>query len=299
MVALTRRRVLSRAAALAGAYGLGLAGPGSIAHAKSDPDPLRRAIDTVLRSGPVPTGLDLGPPVAKLLEAGAIDAGKFTAIYKYRGSIPQWVSRLLEGKQRHQELIFSVENAAFNLNLLWPIGLATKAALNDESPIGGKYLPYYASTGGWTLGRESNGAAYFNEVETLSLSPAQSSRARRIADNVYRPCCGNSAFFQDCNHGSAMLGLIEMAAADGRETESIMKLAKVANSLWYPRAYVEAALYFDVVKDTSWDKIPADVVLSSNYSSIGGWGQNIHAALLDQGLIAPPRGGGGGAGCAV
>jgi hypothetical protein len=297
MYKLTRRRVLSWATALGGAYGLGLASPGSIAHAKGEP--LQRAIDSVLRSEPVPTGLDLVPPVAKLIEAGAIDPGKFAAIYKYRNSIPEWVSLLLEGKQQQQELIFSVDNAAFNLNLLWPIGLATKAAFNDESPIGGDNLPYFASTGGWTLGREDNGAAYFNKLETLSLSPEQSSLARRIAENVFRPCCGNSAFYQDCNHGSAMLGLIEMAASDGRSAESIMKLAKVANSLWYPRAYVETALYFDVVKDTSWEKVSADVILSSNYSSIGGWGQNVHAVLLDQGLIKPPQGGGGGAGCAV
>jgi hypothetical protein len=293
----TRRRVLSWAGALGGAYGLGLASPGALASAKGDP--VRRAIDSVLRSGPVPTGLDLAPPVTKLMEAGAIDPGKFIATYKYRSSIPEWVSLLLEGKQHEQELILSVDNAAFNLNLLWPVGLATKAALNDESPISGKYLPYYASTGGWTLGREDNGAAYFNKVETLSLSPEQSSLTRRIAENVFRPCCGNSAFFQDCNHGSAMLGLIEMAASDGRSAESIMSLAKVANSLWYPRAYVETALYFDVVKDTSWEKVSADVILSSNYSSIAGWGQNVHAVLLEQGLIKPPQGGGGGAGCAV
>ena len=90
-----------------------------------------------------------------------------------------------------------------------------------------------------------------------------------------------------------------MAASDGRSTECIMKLAKVANSLWYPRAYVEAALFFDAVKNTSWKNVSADVLLSSNYSSIGGWGQNVHAALLDQGFIKPPQGGGGGAGCAV
>ncbi len=294
---LTRRRVLSWAAAVGGAFGLGLASPGATARAGSDP--FRRAIDSVLRTEPVPTGLDLVPPVAKLIEAGAIDPGKFAAIYKYRSSIPEWVSLLLDGKLQEQELIFSIENAAFNLNLLWPIGLATKAALNDESPIGGDSLPYFASTGGWTLGRENNGAAYFNQVETFPLSPEQSSRTRRIAENVFRPCCGNSAFFQDCNHGSAMLGLIEMAASADRSTESIMKLAKVANGLWYPRAYVETALLFDVVEDTSWEKASADVVLSYNYSSIGGWGQNVHAVLLDQGLIKPPQGGGGGAGCAV
>lgn len=302
---ITRRRVLGWVAALGGAYGLGLATPKLMAYlatpklmAYIEGDPLRRAVNSILPSKPVPTGLDLGKPVAKLVEAGAIDPGKFLEAHKGRGPIPEWVSLVLEGKQ--QELILSVENAPFNLNLLWPIGLATKAAFNDESPIGGDDLPNFASTGGWTLGRENNGAAYFNKVETLSLSPEQSSLAHRIAENIFRPCCGNSAFFQDCNHGSAMLGLIEMAASNGQNSERIMKLAKVANGLWYPEKYIETALFFDAVKGTSWEKVSADLILSSKFSSIGGWQKNVHAVLSDQGLLIRPRqGGGGGSGCAV
>ncbi|GMQ95634.1 MAG: hypothetical protein BMS9Abin14_082 [Gammaproteobacteria bacterium] len=298
MYKVTRRRVLGSMAALGGIYALGLAAPKAAASAEGNP--LRRAVNSVLISEPVPTGLDLAKPVAKLVEAGAIDPGKFLAIYKGRGSVPEWVSLVLEGKQQEQELILSFENAPFNLNLLWPIGLATKAAFNDESPIGGDSLPYFASTGGWTLGRENNGAAYFNKVETLSLSPEQSSLARRIAENVFRPCCGNSAFFQDCNHGSAMLGIIEMAASSGQDLTSIMKLAKVANGLWYPRTYVETAVYFDAIKGTSWEKVPADLVLSYKFSSIGGWQKNVRSVLWDKGLrMRPGQGGGGGGGCAV
>jgi hypothetical protein len=300
MYKVTRRRVLGSMAALGGIYGLGLAAPKAAASAEGDP--LRRAVNSVLISEPVPTGLDLAKPVAKLVEAGVIDPEKFLAIYKSRDSVPEWVSLLLEGKQQEQELILSFENAPFNLNLLWPVGLATKAAFNDESPIVGASLPYFASTGGWTLGRENNGAAYFNKVETLSLSPEQSALARGIAENVFRPCCGNSAFFQDCNHGSAMLGIIEMAASSGQDTASIMKLAKVANGLWYPRTYVETAVYFDAIKGTSWEKVPADLVLSYRFSSIGGWQKNVRSALLDKGLRLRMRrgqGGGGGGGCAV
>ncbi len=209
MEKVTRRRVLSWVTALGGAYGLGLATPKLKANFEGIA--LRRAVNSVLPSKPLPTGLDLAKPVAKLVEAGVIDPGKILEAHKDRGPIPEWVSLVLEGKQ--QELILSIENAPFNLNLLWPIGLATKTAFNDESPIIGDDLPNFASTGGWTLGRENNGAAYFNKVETLSLSPEQSSLARRIAENIFRPCCGNSAFFQDCNHGSAMLGLIEIVSA--------------------------------------------------------------------------------------
>ena len=298
MYKVTRRRVLGWGTALGGAYGLGLATPKLIAYVETIR--LRRAMNSVLASEPVPTGLDLAKPVAKLVEAGAIDPEKFLEAHKNRGPMPKWVPLVLEGKQQEQELILSAENAPINLNLLWPIGLATKATFNDESPIRGKDLPRYASTGGWKLGRAKNGAAYFNKVETISLSPEQASLARGISENTFRPCCNNSAFFQDCNHGSAMLGLIEMAASNGQDSKSITKLAKVANGFWYPGQYVEMALFFDAVRDTPWEKAPADLILSAKFSSISGWKKNVHAALLDQGLLIRPRQGkGGGSGCAV
>ncbi len=292
----TRRQALISVAALGGAYGLGLATPKLIEFV--DGAPLRRAVNSILLAKPIPTGLDLGGPVAKLVEAGVIDPGKFLETLKRRGPIPGWVTLVLEGQE--QELVLSVENAPYNLNLLWPLGLATKAAFNDESPIGGVDLPNFASTGGWTLGRQGNGAAYFNKVETLYLSPEQSSLAHGIAKNIFRPCCGNSAFFQDCNHGSAMLGLIELAASSGRDSTDILKLAKVANGLWYPKKYVETALFFDRVIGASWGNVGADMVLSSKYSSIEGWRKNVHAALVVRGYIVRPRQGGGGeSGCAV
>src|SRR5487761_342568 len=34
-----------------------------------------------------------------------------------------------------------------------------------------------------------------------------------LATHTFRPCCDNSTFFQDCNHGSALLGLLELAAS--------------------------------------------------------------------------------------
>ena len=97
-----------------------------------------------------------------------------------------------------------------------------------------------------------------------------------------------------------MLGLIEMAASNGQNSESIMKLAKIANGLWYPEKYVETAMFFDTIKGTSWENISADLLLSSEFSSIGGWRKNVHSVLSNQGLILRPRqSGSGGGGCAV
>ena len=294
----TRRHLLAGLAALTSAYGLGVATPRIISYVKRAP--FRRAIGAVLPLRPIPAGLDIGRPVAKLVEAGVIDREKFMTAHEKRDPVPEWVSQALDGKS--VELTFSLEAAPYNLNLLWPLGLATNAAFNQDSPINGDDLRKFASTGGWTLGRENNGASYFNAVETLDLTPDRSGMVHRLADNVFRPCCGNSAYFQDCNHGSAMLGLMELAAADGRSEAEILELAKTANGFWYPQQYVEIALFFDVMEDLPWKRALAERVLSAEFSSIGGLQKNVRAPLASQGLLTgKPRnsGGSGGSGCAV
>lgn len=292
----TKRQFLGWIAALGGAYGLGLATPRLITYIEGAP--LREAVNSVLSANAVPTGLDIGKPVAKLIEAGAIDPVKVMEVYKSRGPVPEWVANVLDGKP--QELILSLENAAFNLNFLWPLGLATRASFNDKSPLRGKDLPNFASTGGWTLGVKNNGAAYFNQVDTLALSPEQAVLVYRLAANIFRPCCGNSAFFQDCNHGSAMLGLLELAASNGYTSEDILNLAKVANGLWYPEKYIETALFFDSLKGISWENIPADLLLSAEYSSIGGWNKNVRAVLADQKtFLRRQQAVSGGRGCGI
>ncbi len=295
MIKTTRRQLLGGLAAVTTAYGLGVATPRLMAYAQRVP--VRRAIDAVLPLRPVATGLDIGPAVARLVDAGAIDRDTFVMVHEKRGPVPQWVSQTLRGEST--ELSFSLETAPYNLNLLWPVGLATKAAFNEDSPLNGDDLPNFASTGGWVLGREPNGAAYFNAVETVTLTPGQSDMVRRLAENVFRPCCGNSAYFQDCNHGSAMLGLMELAAAQGSSEAEILQLAKTANGFWYPQQYVEIALYFDLVEDLSWRKVPAERVLSAEFSSIGGYMENVGPALAGQGLMPDQRRSSGAGGCAV
>jgi hypothetical protein len=295
MITTTRRQLLGGIAAVGGAYGLGLATPRIVSYVEQAP--FRRAVDAVLPSRPIATGLDIAPPLAKLVEAGAIDRDKFVTAHRDRGPVPDWVLQALEG--RSQELILSIETAAYNLNLLWPLGLATRATFNTDSPIRGDDLANFASTGGWTLGRQSNGAVYFDAVETLTLTPGQADLVRRLAGNVYRPCCGNSAFFQDCNHGSAILALLELAAADGRKPAEILGLAKAANGLWYPQEYVEIALYFDAIEGLAWSAVPAERALSAEFSSIAGLQTNVRVPLARQGLLAPVPGNDRGSGCAV
>ncbi len=295
MIKPTRRQLLGGMAALGGAYAIGLATPRLVSYAEAAP--FRRAVRAALPPGSISTGLDIGRPVAKLVEAGAIDRAKFIKAHERRGPVPEWVSRALDGKQ--QELILSAKTAPYNLNLLWPLGLATKAAFNDDSPLNGADLPNFASTGGWTLGKKNNGAAYFNAVETLPLTSGQASIVRGLAEKVFRPCCNNSTFFQDCNHGSAMLGLMELAAANGRGSAEILEMARTANGYWYPQQYVEMALYFDAVEDLSWKDVPPARLLSMKFSSVSGWQRNVRGALRKAGYFPQRQRNGGGSGCAV
>ena len=48
----------------------------------------------------------------------------------------------------------------------------------------------------------------------------------RAAPFVYRPCCDNATHFPDCNHGMAMLGLLELMAAQGASEEEMFAAAR-------------------------------------------------------------------------
>jgi hypothetical protein len=96
---------------------------------------------------------------------------------------------------------------------------------NKTSPVNGVSLFNLPSTGGWTLGKEENGGAYFNEFRIVELTPEQEALVTRIAKNTYRPCCNNSTFFQDCNHGSALLGLLELGASQGLTADELYQEA--------------------------------------------------------------------------
>ncbi len=119
-----------------------------------------------------------------------------------------------------------------------------------------------------------------------------------VAKNAFRPCCDNSAFFQDCNHGSALLGLIELAASQGAKSAELFELALKANAFWYPSRYVEIALYFEEIEDKPWQTIAPEIILGKPYSSRSGWSGNVHAALIKANLL-PRVTAPGQAGCGV
>lgn len=277
-----RRAVLIGIGTTATAYALGVATPGLIKYLT--PDAMKEAYDAVIPSRGYRTNVAFGDSIMRLVRAGAIDPEKFTALYAARGGLPDWVRQLFETSSS-EPIVISAATAPYLLNLLWPLGLATKAQFNAHSPLNGRDLPTFASTGGWPLGRARTGVPYFNNVKTLALSEEQEAHVLAVARSTFRPCCNNSAFFQDCNHGSAMLGVLELGAAQGLSEAALFRLAKTVNGYWYPAQYIEMALLFAAVEGTSWKDVDPATAVSAKFASASGWNINVHRPLLQAGLI--------------
>lgn len=236
----------------------------------------------------------LNDSAVKLVANGVIDRTKFDAIYKERGGLPREIKDVLN-KSSDTPILLTRTNANYYVNLLWPVGLANYMPSNKNSPVNGKSLFNFASTGGWNLGKEENGGTYFNKFKIVELTPEQEMLVTKIAQNTYRPCCNNSTFFQDCNHGSALLGLLQLGAAQGLTEDELYREALAFNSFWFPQNYIETALYFKAVKNVDWEDVDPKVVMDEVYSSASGAGL-IAQKVSELGLVPQQK---SGAGCGV
>lgn len=225
------------------------------------------------------TKLVLGDIVPRMVAHGIIDMAKMEALYKDRGGMPPALRQALT-QASATPITVTRENADWLVNVLWPLGLSNRMAINRRSPIAGKDLANFASTGGWQLGRKKNGASYFNRYRLISLTANQENRVWRIASRTYRPCCDNSTFFQDCNHGSAALAVIELGVAQGLSDDAIYRTLLAFNSYWFATTYIETALYFNVVRGTDWSGVDPSLLLSRRYSTASGWQRNVHVRAL-------------------
>jgi hypothetical protein len=240
--------------------------------------PFWGVLDKTIPPGGVKTTLIFGDSIQKVIAAGALDPEKFRVAYGPKERMPVWLEKVV-GAPSSEPIVFSPETAPNLLNLLWPLGLCTKIPLNDKSPINTNGLSSFASTAGWTLGREPNGAAYFNKVPSLTLTGEQQERVRRVATTTFRPCCDNPTFFQDCNHGSALLGLIELGAAQGKTTEELYRLSLTANSYWFPEQYAKTALYFALFEGKDWNEVDPKVILGPDFSTLSGWQGSVNVPI--------------------
>jgi len=238
----------------------------------------------------------LGNSVVELVQQGVIDKVKFENIYKSRGGFPDQLKDVLTAPSNNP-ILLTKNNVNFLVNLLWPIGLANHMETNKQSLINGKSLFNFASTGGWNLGKEKNGGAYFNKLNIVSLTPAQEALVTKIAKNSYRPCCDNSTFFQDCNHGSALLGLLELGVSQGLTENQLWREALAFNSFWFPQNYIYNALYFKIVKGLDWDKVDPKIVMGKDFSSSSGNYKIQTEVAKIPNLMPNQKGHGGGGGC--
>lgn len=258
---------------------------------KQPQEQTQEIIKYVLPSKGYQSKIAFNDSVVKLIQNGIVNSDKFESLYKDRGGIPKEIEMVLKNSS-NEKIILTKENAGFYLNLLWPLGISNHMVINNTSPLNGDSLFNFASTGGWTVGNEENGGAYFNKFEIIKLSAEQEQLVKKVAENTFRPCCNNSTFFQDCNHGSALLGLLELGASQGLTEEELYREALAFNSFWFPSTYIKTALYFKTVTDTDWKNVDPKIVMSKTFSSASGWSKNVDEELKKRGIVLEKSGGG-------
>ena len=241
--------------------------------------------------------VSFGDSIVKLVEAGVIDPRKFKYVYAKRGGLPDWIEKLFV-EPSSEPITMSFQTAPFMLNLMWPLGIANKTRFNEKSELNGPNVNRFASTGGWVLGKARKGGEYFNNVSAIDLTSEQDARVLEVAKNSYRPCCNNDTFLQDCNHGSALLGLYQLAASQGASVEELYEIGRRANSFWYTNEYIEMAYYFRKLHNKPWNQVPSKTILDKKYSSIRGWQKNVHKPMIQAGLL-PRAQLGGASNCGV
>ena len=204
---------------------------------------------------------DLGK---KMIEDGVIDKTKFAMAVTGKNELPKDLDKYFLGGQNKIEL--TQANSQFWVDILWGLGLANKNEILEKGQmVEGGNAGNFASTGGWTIGAKQPMDIY-SKYQYITLSEKQQKIVEEIAGNIYRPCCGNSTAFPDCNHGMAMLGLIELMVSQNFSKEEIYKTALAFNIYWFPQTYLDIAYHFDKAGKDYSKKSPKEL-LSKTFST--------------------------------
>ncbi|MBI3160101.1 MAG: hypothetical protein HYZ26_10940 [Chloroflexi bacterium] len=237
---------------------------------------------------------DIGPA---LLAAGVIDLDKFTAVYLQAGQplSDYQLKVLLEGSD--DPIVMNRQNAHFLLNFFWALGLANENNILTAGPMaqnGADQVGRFASVGGWTIGRQEPAELYASQA-LVKLTPEQQRRVEQAAAAIYRPCCSNPTIFPDCNHGMAMLGLLELMAYQGASLEEMLEAAKYVTAFWFPEKTLMLARYHLSSAGAGFADIQPRQVVGPDYMSAYGIRQ-VEIWLDSRGLLHPPDSNGGGCG---
>lgn len=240
---------------------------------------------------------DIGP---KMIEMGVIDFNKFKETYDKSGQPLTQEQLDILTKGSNKKIRITPENSYFLLNFFWAFGLANKSKILEEGDMmkygGISGAGNFASTGGWSsLTKSGDAMQYYSKKAIIPLTSEQEKLVNDVASNVYRPCCGNSTAFPDCNHGMALLGIFELMAAQGANQQQMYQAAKYINSFWFPGNAYDATLYFKNKDGLSFKNIDPKKFLSKDVFSAFG-AQTVKKWLVDKGLAQPPPKQGGGCG---
>jgi hypothetical protein len=208
---------------------------------------------------------ELGP---EMLKSGVIDFDKFVAVYEQSGQPLTDEQKNILKNGSESFITITPENSYFLLNYFWAVGLANENKILTDGEManygGIKEAGNFASTGGWSLGNRE-AMSYYSKQKLITLTPEQQILVEKVSSEIYRPCCNNSTAFPDCNHGMALLGLIELMAGNGVSETQIFEVAKYVNAYWFPGNYYDLALYFRNKEDKSFAQIDARRLLSREF----------------------------------
>ena len=238
---------------------------------------------------------DIGP---KMIEMGVIDLEKFKKTYADSGQPLNEEQLEILSKGSDKKIKITSESSYFFLNFFWAFGLANQTKILTEGDIvkyGEGQVGGFASTGGWTLTKSGNPMDYYAKRAIVPLSQDQEKLVNEVASNVYRPCCGNSTSFPDCNHGMALLGIFELMAAQGATASEMYEAGKYINSYWFPANAFDVALYFKSKEGKEFKDIDAKTFLSNEFFSANG-AQTVKKWLVENGVQEQPPAQGGGCG---
>ena len=152
------------------------------------------------------------------------------------------------------------------------MGLASKNEILENGEMTNRAYEgagNFASTGGWTIAK-GNPMDHYSKHRFFNLVPEQQTMVDKVSRGIYRPCCVNSTHFPDCNHGMAMLGLLELMASQGVSEQDMWKAALAVNSYWFPDTYLTIATYMKN-KGVDWKDINPQEMLGIDYSSASGY----------------------------
>ncbi len=237
----------------------------------------------------------------QLVQNGVIDFEKFTALYDNAGTpLTNEQRKIFTQEGLDETIVINRDNSYFLLNLFWAFGLANKNPIITEGEItkyGDGQVGSFASTGGWTIATKPLDT-YMGKLQLAPLTTQQQARLQKVAESTYRPCCGNSTAFPDCNHGMALLGVLELMASNDASEDELFEAAKYFSAFWFPSQAIDVATFFAVTESVDFEDVNSRTFVSEQFFSVRGWSQlkGWLESNVENGNQASPQEGGGGCG---